>query len=66
MNHLAFEDKPVITSSRKAAQQKKTNAFFSDSDEEETQEIDQKKSSPYCGRYVYAFNLLTNYMLFRP
>lgn len=50
LNHLAFEDKPVIASSRKAAQQKKTNAFFSDSDEDETHDIEQKKSSPYCGR----------------
>jgi len=50
MNHLAFEDKPVIMSSRKAAQQKKTNAFFSDSDDDENHIIDQKKSSPYCGR----------------
>ena len=43
LNHLAFEDKPVLTQLRKVAKSKKTNAFFSDTEDDETQSIDQQK-----------------------
>ena len=49
MNHVVFEEKPVLAQTgRKVAKAKMTNAFFSDSDEDETMEFNQKKSTPYC------------------